>query len=338
LEMLAEQWYQAKCVLVTLQSQALAIQQSIIVLQQPHDDSHDPGGPMRRQIQIRALQTQLVVLAPQIAMAQRELGKIDGQVRSLRLSQAKLTGQAEASTEKWGTLCDVFGRLGPVAHHKALPLFDRWIAEEPRLWQLYLARGVARLHVSQNTRAIEDFNRVEGKLRLYGSRSGDLALITALQAYALCKQNEPCDGCKLFADAKKLDGQSWQVCQVRGWTNLEQRKYTAAKSDFRLALSLSRNRQAEPHEAMALLLAACPDEHIRDGEKAVKHAARACELTKRGDWICLDTLGAAHAEAGDFESAIKSASEAIKLAPSDRQVLIRERIEFYKDKVAYRLK
>ena len=146
-EMLVGPWYLAKGTLGALQAQAQIIQQSIFWLQQPHDDSHDPGGPMRRQLQIQALQTQLAVLAPQIARAQYELGKLDNQVRSLRQEQAGLAGQTDASMGAWVHLCDVLGRLGPVAHHKSLLLFDQWIAEEPRLWQPYLARGVARLHV-----------------------------------------------------------------------------------------------------------------------------------------------------------------------------------------------
>ena len=335
----AEPWYITKSAVATLQAQAQAIQRSIFWLQQPHDDSHDPGGPMRRQLQIQALRTQLAVLMPQLAKAQHELGKIESKIRQLRQEQSRLAGQTDASMGAWGHLCDVLGRLGPVAHHKALLLFDQWIAEEPRLWQSYLARGVARLHIGLHTLAIEDFRRVDGKLRLYGSRPSELAFITAVEAYAMCKQNETSGGCKLFAEAKKLDGRSWTVCLVRGWSNLERKKYSAAKADFQMALQLSKKTpQTEAHEAMALLLAACPDDRVRDGEKAVEHAAKACELTKEGDWVCLDTLGAAHAEAGDFDSAVKLANKALKLAPADRQELIRERIEFYQDKVPYCLK
>ena len=89
---------------------------------------------------------------------------------------------------------------------------------------------------------------------------------------------------------------------------------------------------------MALLLAACPTDRFRNGDKAVEHAAKACELTKEEDWICLDTRAAAHAEAGDFDSAIESANKALRLAPADSQKVICERIEFYRDKVPYRLK
>ena len=153
----------------------------------------------------------------------------------------------------------------------------------------------------------------------------------AVQAYALCKQNEGRDGDRLFTEAKKLDGKYWAVCLVRGWSYLERKKYSVAKADFQMALQLSKKTpQAEAHEAMALLLAACPTERVRDGEKAVEHATKACELTKEGDWICLDTLGAAHAEAGDFDLAVESANKALKLAPADSQQQIRERIEFYR--------
>ena len=144
---------------------------------------------------------------------------------------------------------------------------------------------------------------------------------------------------RLFMEAKKLDKRSWAVCLIRGWSNLEQRKYSLAKADFHVAIVLSKSSpQAEAHEAMALLLATCPNDHVRDGDKAVEHATAACKLTNGRDWICLDTLAAARAEAGDFDSALKWANKALKLAPADSQEPIYERIEFYRDKVPYRLK
>ena len=60
------------------------------------------------------------------------------------------SSQSDAATEKWCELCDVLGRLGPLAHQKSLPELNQWIAEEPRLWQLYLARGVANLYAAQH--------------------------------------------------------------------------------------------------------------------------------------------------------------------------------------------
>jgi len=275
-----------------------------------------------------------------LATVKRELAVIDRKIAELQAEQAMLAGQIDGSTEEWVHLCDVLGRLSPTAHYRALPLFDQWIAEEPRLWQPYLARGAARMHVCQCTLALSDLKRVESKLRLYdSSRLRLLAFVTAVQAYAVCKQNDPGQGNRLFADAKNLDTQSWEPYFVYGWGCLERRAYSEARADFKRALQLSKNKpEPEVLEAMALLLATCPDERLRDGKQAVEYAAKACSLTSERDWVCLDTLGAAQAEAGDFGSAVKSANRALKLAPADSQELIGERIEFYRAKVPYRLR
>ena len=51
--------------------------------------------------------------------------------------------------------------LAPSRITTRVPMFDRWIAEEPRLWQSYLARGAARLHTGQVRLAFADLKRVE---------------------------------------------------------------------------------------------------------------------------------------------------------------------------------
>jgi tetratricopeptide (TPR) repeat protein len=64
---------------------------------------------------------------------------------------------------------------------------------------------------------------------------------------------------------------------------------------------------------MAWLCATCPEPNIRDGQLAVAHATKTCELTNRGDPFYVNTLAAAYAETGDFAAAVKSQQEAITL-------------------------
>ncbi len=217
IEDLAEPWYNAKDALATLQNQTQNIQQQIVLLAlQARDPNQDQ---MQIQNQVQALQNQLAALMPQIVKARVELEAIETKVATIRQEQAGLALKTEESMESWIDLCDIPGKRGPEAHQKSLPLYNRWIAEEPRLWQLYLARGLARLHSGnkdQAAEAIGDLKRVDVKLHIYDTRPIAIAFGKAVQAYALCKQNNMREGIKMFNEAKKMDktisklGTSWK--------------------------------------------------------------------------------------------------------------------------------
>jgi tetratricopeptide (TPR) repeat protein len=69
---------------------------------------------------------------------------------------------------------------------------------------------------------------------------------------------------------------------------------------------------AAGHRYLARILATCTDANVRNGRRAVAEATRACELSGWTDCFCLDTLAAAYAETGDFDSALKWLNEAIE--------------------------
>jgi len=67
---------------------------------------------------------------------------------------------------------------------------------------------------------------------------------------------------------------------------------------------------------LALLLAADPDDSLRDGPRAVELATRACQLTRFENVSSLNVLAAALAETGRYEDAAKIMGRAIELTNS----------------------
>jgi serine/threonine-protein kinase len=75
----------------------------------------------------------------------------------------------------------------------------------------------------------------------------------------------------------------------------------------------------------------------RDGRRAVEAATRACELTDWKNAGFLDTCAAAHAEAGQFESAVKWQTRAIELeADENQKAEYRSRLKLYEARQPHR--
>ena len=96
---------------------------------------------------------------------------------------------------------------------------------------------------------------------------------------------------------------------------------------------------AAPLNAMAWILAASPDDALRDPTRAVDMAARAAELTGYKNPQVLDTLAVAQAATGRFEQAVETATRALDLlGDTDKSgitVAIRARLDGFRRKQAY---
>jgi len=108
-------------------------------------------------------------------------------------------------------------------------------------------------------------------------------------------------------------------------------QHREAIHDYEKALTIN-PKSGGSHNNLAWLLATTPDQALKDGSRALRHARAALEHGRNGAW--LDTLAAAHAECGDFEAAVKAEAEAY--ARSDhRNEAFRQRLQAYRQGLSY---
>jgi tetratricopeptide (TPR) repeat protein len=109
---------------------------------------------------------------------------------------------------------------------------------------------------------------------------------------------------------------------LRAGINAQLGKYAEALKEFNYLISLHPGRVTlgRALKQRAWFQATCPDPAFRNGQQAVKDAKAACSISEWRDEDTLDTLAAAYAETGDFDSAARFAAQALAIkgiAPVD---------------------
>jgi tetratricopeptide (TPR) repeat protein len=130
---------------------------------------------------------------------------------------------------------------------------------------------------------------------------------------------------------------------LRGLSYAGLKQFDKATSDLAKAIEVEKSVGGfgleHPLQALAWVLATAPDDQVRDGARAVGLATKACALTEHKNAVMIDTLGAAYAESGDFESAVKSSEKAIELATDEAQrAELKQHLESFRQQKPWREK
>jgi Flp pilus assembly protein TadD len=161
------------------------------------------------------------------------------------------------------------------------------------------------------------------------------ALITRGTAFA--QMGDLVKACNDLDEVIRLNPENGVAYANRGLLRAWREDYASAVADCTKATELE-PKLATAHNNLAWILATCPDDHIRDGQRALKHAKKACDLSAWNKWSSLGTLAAAYAELGDFKQAVKYQTQAItggKIPDKDRKAAD-ERLQLYKKRKVYR--
>ncbi len=170
----------------------------------------------------------------------------------------------------------------------------------------------------------------------YVDAHNDLGAVHNNLGAVLDRQGKSAEAVAHFAEALKLSPGNAEAHYNLGVVLSRQGKFEAASAHYSEAIRLNPDN-AESLNNRAMMLAACPEAKYRDGKRAVESATRACELTEWKQPGHLDTLAAAYAEAGDFDSAVAWQTRAIEfLMDETKRDDYRSRLVLYQAKKPYR--
>jgi tetratricopeptide (TPR) repeat protein len=170
----------------------------------------------------------------------------------------------------------------------------------------------------------------EKVLALEGLTPADLA-----SAYNVYANSHPYAKQAIPWYSKGIEACSWESVlfsnRANSYEALGQRSLAAA--DRRRAKEL---QTAGVAVLKAWRMATSPDDWVRNGAEAVRLAQEACRITDYRSWDAVDTLAAAHAEAGNFDEAVHWAAKGLELAPEEEKSTAAARLRSYRNQKPWR--
>ena len=231
--------------------------------------------------------------------------------------------------KKWKSLHNRGVSLG--LHGKydaALKDFDQVVELKPDFASAWYNRAEVRATLGRYEEAIADYTK---GLEL---TPGDIGMLVGrgTARYRLKNHDESLAD---FEAALQIDSTNAAALSGRGDAHTALGNWEQAAEDYRQAVEKNENL-GRAYRGAAWLMATCPEEKYRNEELALESAKRAIQLDGDGDWLYLDALAAAQANAGHFDEARETLSKAIHNAPDVIAASLRQRLNLYVTGKPYR--
>lgn len=233
---------------------------------------------------------------------------------------------------------------------------DKALSANPANPAAYLLRASAYHQLQNNDKAIEDVKRVleiqpglVAAERMYAAllansnqldkaieeltktvedKPDDIASLARLAMLYVEKRDLP-NAIEAYTDILERSPKNQFAYHRRADAYLFSGEQAKAIADYNMALELAPN-DSEVLNNLAWTLATSPDDRLRDGKRAVELATQACDVTGYREAHILSTLAAAHAESGDFATAIEWSEKAVAMGDDTRQEQLKKELESYK--------
>jgi tetratricopeptide (TPR) repeat protein len=215
-------------------------------------------------------------------------------------------------------------------HAKAIKDYTTVLEQDAKDYQARNRRGWAYVLIKQYELALKDFDEVIRVNPSYAYAYNNRSVVWR-EKKEYDKAIADCD------QAIRLDAKfSWPHSN-RAWIWQQKKEYAKAIADYEKAIEFD-SKSARSINALAWLLATCPGAKLRNGQRAVDLAKRACELTSQKNATFLDTLAAAYAESGNFDEAVKVEQRALQFPEFAKQSgeEARKRLALYEQRKPFR--
>jgi tetratricopeptide (TPR) repeat protein len=205
----------------------------------------------------------------------------------------------------------------------ALADFDEAIRLNPNNAAVLTSRGNLYGDKGDNDKAIADYDaaiKLDPKLAPAYSNRGLSWLAKGDHDKALSDLNT----------AIRLDPRLLDAYNNRGFVWRAKREAQRAIADFSQVIKLD-PKFADAYDSLALIYATSANPRVRNGRRAVELAQQACELTGWKNAYYLNTLAAAHAEAGNYSQAAEWQAKALAMKTFSRagEAAALERLKLY---------
>ena len=147
--------------------------------------------------------------------------------------------------------------------------------------------------------------------------------------------DRPRKAIQLFTEILEDEPKNWIALRGRGDAYISIGEHEKAVADLEAALKIEPENDGILNN-LAWLLATSPDDDVRNGERAIELAKKACELTEYKAAHILSTLASGYAEEGDWENAVKWSEKAVELGEGEVKEQLEGELKSYKEKKPWR--